>query len=158
MSPARFPAVVLAFILGAALPTHAAQEEANARPQRRPMAPIPFKGTDYSGVYDCRGMDSHEGPYSGIVTLELVHGQSNAEYGAYRFKLEVPGYGVYDGHAAAKGREMGIFFAHTNPTPKDYGTGIASFTRKNGKWSFTKYYYEPEFKGGNFGSETCFQR
>ena len=27
-----------------------------------------------------------------------------------------------------------------------------------GKWSFSKYYYEPEFKGGNYGTETCRQR
>lgn len=48
---------------------------------------------------------------------------------------------------------------NTDPAPKDYGTGIASFAKnKNGKWTFTKYCYEPEFKGGNFGTETCFQR
>ncbi|HJV24586.1 MAG TPA: hypothetical protein VJ673_02820 [Aromatoleum sp.] len=123
------------------------------------MAPIPFKGVDYSGVYDCTGKDSHEGPYTGIVTLELVRAQSNGEYGAYRFKLEVPGSGAYPGHAAAKGKEMGIHFANTDPATKDYGTGFASFAKnKKGKWAFTKYYYEPEFKGGNFGSEYCVQR
>ncbi|WP_407278009.1 hypothetical protein U5817_15865 [Aromatoleum evansii] len=136
-----------------------AQTTTAAKPASMRMAPVPFKGTDYSGVYDCRGMDSHEGPYNGVVTLELVPSQSNGEHGAYRFKLEVPGYGEYPGHAAAKGREMGIFFANTDPAPKDYGTGLASFAKgKNGKWTFTKYYYQPEFKGGNFGNETCFQR
>jgi hypothetical protein len=27
-----------------------------------------------------------------------------------------------------------------------------------GKWTFKKYYYEPEFKAGNFGMEDCTQR
>jgi hypothetical protein len=29
---------------------------------------------------------------------------------------------------------------------------------KGGKWTFHKYYYEPEFKGGNFGVEDCTHR
>lgn len=118
-----------------------------------------FTGTDYSGRYDCVGDDSHEGKYIGTVTLALVKSQSTGPYGAYTFKLEVPDYGAYPGHGAAKGREMAIHFANTDPATKDYGTGIASFTRhKTGKWTFRKYYYEPEFKGGNFGTEICTQR
>ena len=40
-----------------------------------------------------------------------------------------------------------------------FGTGIANFSKnKAGKWSFKKFYYEPEFKGGNFGIETCAAR
>ena len=36
---------------------------------------------------------------------------------------------------------------------------IASFTKnKAGKWSFSKYYFEPKFKGGNFGTERCVQQ
>lgn len=121
--------------------------------------PASFTGTDYSGIYDCAGTDDHEGKYSGVVTLELIASQSNANYGAYKFKLEVPGFGSYPGQAAANGNNMGIYFALTDPKPKDFGTGIASFTKNaQGKWSFEKYYYEPEFKGGNFGIETCVMR
>jgi hypothetical protein len=55
--------------------------------------------------------------------------------------------------------DMAIHFALTDPTTQDHGTGIASFGRtKNGKWSFYKYYYGPEFKGGNHGTEFCVQR
>ncbi|HET8870968.1 MAG TPA: hypothetical protein VFM48_11000 [Aquabacterium sp.] len=118
-----------------------------------------FTGPDYSGTYDCKGNDSQEGPYTGTVTLQLVQAQSAGQYGAYTFKLEVPGYGDYPGHAAAHGHEMAIHFALTDPAPKDFGTGIASFKKqKDGRWSFNKFYYEPEFKGGNHGFETCVQR
>lgn len=124
---------------------------ANAKPQ--------FTGEDFSGVYNCTGDDSHEGKYTGIVTLELVPSQSVKQYGAYKFKLEVPEYGVYLGQAAANGTNVAMHFALTDQSTKDYGTGIASFKKnKAGKWSFSKYYYEPEFKGGNYGTEQCTSR
>lgn len=121
-----------------------------------------FTGPDFSGVYDCKGEDDHEGPYTGTVTLERVASQSIGGHGAYRFLLDVPGYGRYPGHAAAHGMQMAIHFALTDPGTKDYGTGIATFRKVKaaggGKWSFRKYYYEPEFKGGNCGFEDCVQR
>ncbi|HEY1147807.1 MAG TPA: hypothetical protein VGF27_04495 [Pseudoduganella sp.] len=122
------------------------------------MAAAPFSGTDYSGTYECKGDDNHEGQYEAIVTLKLDKAQSNGKYGAYQFKMEVPGYGEYPGHAAAYGANMAIHFANTDAATKDYGTGIAAFTKKAGKWTFKKYYFEPEFKGGNFGFENCRQK
>ncbi|GAB3464793.1 hypothetical protein [Azotobacter salinestris] len=93
------------------------------------------------------------------MTLELVRAQSFDQYGAYNFKLEVPGYGTYLGQAAAQGTHMGVYFALTDQSTRDNGTGIASLVRNEaGKWTFDKYYYEPEFKGGNFGTEKCVQR
>ena len=125
-------------------------------------APQPYTGTDYSGTYDCKGQDDHEGPYTGVVTLKLVRAQSTGAYGAYDFKLEVPGYGAYPGQAAGKGNTLAIHFALTDPSTQDYGTGIAELRRVKGphglKWAFRKYYYEPAFKGGNFGFEDCVQR
>jgi hypothetical protein len=54
---------------------------------------------------------------------------------------------------------MAIHFANTDPSTLDYGTGIARFTKgKGGKWSFSKFYYEPAYKGGNHGLETCTQQ
>lgn len=121
--------------------------------------PPPFKGPDLSGVYDCQGDDRHEGKYTGTVTIEINREQSTGAYAGYRFQLDVPGYGSYLGHAASRGLQMGIHFALTDQGTKDYGTGIATFHKtKQGKWAFEKYYYEPEFKGGNFGIETCVQR
>jgi hypothetical protein len=124
---------------------------ANAQPK--------FTGPDFSGIYDCTGNDSKEGPYKATATLTLVAAQSTGRYGAYTFKLEVPGYGTYPGHAAANGTDMAIHFALTDPAPRDYGTGIAKFRKtKAGKWGFHKFYYEPEFKGGNHGTEDCVRR
>ena len=122
-------------------------------------APPAFTGNDYSGVYDCKGLDSHEGPYEGVVTMSLNREQSTGDYGAYAFKLEVPGFGLYPGHAATHGNQAAMHFALTDPAPKDFGTGIAEFsTNAAGKFNFHKFYYEPEFKGGNYGMEDCTQR
>jgi len=49
-------------------------------------------------------------------------------------------------------------FANTDQKDKDYGTGIATFSRAKGKWKFSSYYYEPEYKGGNYGTEECVQQ
>ncbi len=118
-----------------------------------------YTGPDYSGVYDCTGQDAHEGPYKGTVTMNLVRQQSTGNYGAYAFKLEVPGYGTYLGEAAAEGDKAAMHFALKDQSTRDYGTGIATFSKdKHGRWSFRKYYFEPEFKGGNFGTEACVQR
>lgn len=115
-----------------------------------------FTGEDLSGVYNCTGDDSHEGKYTGTVTMELVPSQSLNNYAAYKFKLEVPNYGTYSGQAAAHGTNVAMHFALADQSTKDYGTGIANFKKnKAGKWSFSKYYYEPEFKGGNYGTEEC---
>lgn len=121
--------------------------------------PVPYSGPDYSGTYQCTGKDAADGDFSGKIILTLNRKQSSGPYGAYDFRLEAPPFGVYLGEAAAQGRGMAMRFANTDPKDKDYGTGIASFTRgKGGKWRFSSYYYEPEYKGGNYGTETCVQQ
>ena len=118
-----------------------------------------FSGKDYSGVYDCVGDDAHEGKYSGTVTLAIQTAHSYQKYASYDFKLEVPGYGTYLGQAAGNGNHLAMHFALTDQSTKDYGTGIAVFKKnKRGKLSFHKFYYEPEFKGGNTGIEDCVKR
>lgn len=115
-----------------------------------------FTGQDYSGVYNCTGDDAHEGEYTGKVTLKLIPAHSRGQYASYDFKLEVPGYGTYLGHAAGNGNDLAMHFALTDPSTRDYGTGIAEMKKNNqGKLSFRKFYYEPEFKGGNTGLEDC---
>jgi hypothetical protein len=115
-----------------------------------------FTAPDYSGVYACTGVDAHEGKYTGTVTMQLVPEQSIGDHGAYRFKLEVPGFGTYLGHAVSEDDKLAIHFALKDQSTKDYGTGIATIRKgKNGKWAFKKFYYEPEYKGGNTGTEEC---
>ena len=118
-----------------------------------------FSGPNFSGEYSCTGNDGKEGAYTATVRLDINYRNSQHHFGAYQFTLEVPGYGTYPGHAASDGNMMAIYFANTDPSTKDYGTGIAKFKKnKHGKWTFKKYYYEPEFKEGNYGFETCTQK
>lgn len=116
----------------------------------------PFTGQDFSGVYQCTGDDAHEGKYTGKVTMTLKPEHSRGQYASYDFKLEVSGYGTYLGHAAANANNVAMHFALQDQSTKDYGTGIATVKKnKQGKWSFHKFYFEPEFKGGNTGVEDC---
>ncbi|HEX4856768.1 MAG TPA: hypothetical protein VFV28_08130, partial [Limnobacter sp.] len=132
MLPALF---IIPFALSTT-PAHAAK-----------TAPLP---ADLGGRYECKGQDKAEGPYDGVVELEKVPAQSTKEYTAYRFKLTVPGFGEYPGHASAKGADMAIYFANTDQKDKDYGTGLARFDMSSkGVLKFTKFYYQPEYKGGN---------
>ena len=64
-------------------------------------SPPPFTGTDYSGVYECKGMDSHIGEFKGTVDMQLNARQSTGHYGAYTFRLTLADKSVYDGFAAA---------------------------------------------------------
>lgn len=120
---------------------------------------------DLSGVYDCRGEDAHEGEYIGIVTMTLLKAHSKGRDASYDFQLEVPGYGVYKGHAAAHGMHAAMHFAlpaedgEYGGKTKDFGTGIAEFKKgTNGQLMFRKFYFEPAFKGGNTGVEECVRR
>lgn len=119
----------------------------------------PFTGRDYSGVYDCTGNDVKEGEYTGTLTLQLNKEQSSGAYGAYDFKLVVPDYGTYPGQAVSLGKTLAMHFALTDSKSKDYGTGIATVSKnRQGRLTFHKFYYEPEFKGGNNGVEDCVKR
>jgi hypothetical protein len=126
------------------------------------QAKQPFTGTDFSGVYDCKGHDAHDGAYQGAVTLKLVPAQSFADHGAYTLTSEVPGLGTYTGYAAVMGKHMSFYFGLSEAGSKDYGTAIATFAKtrpgKKGQWSFHLYYHEPEYHGGNVGLEDCVRR
>jgi len=115
-----------------------------------------FSGPDFTGVYQCTGSDTREGAYKAQVTIKLKKEHSQAQYGSYDFLLEVPGFGKYPGHMAANGLNAAIYFALENQSTHDFGTGIAQFTKNaKGQWQFHKFYYEPQFKGGNSGFEDC---
>ncbi len=123
------------------------------------------KSLDFSGKYDCTGDDAHEGKYTGVVTMQQKPELSKGDYASYDFKLEVPGFGTYVGHAAANGTNVAMHFAlpmengQYGGNNKDYGTGIAKMRKnKQDKWTFHKFYFEPEFKGGNTGLEDCIQQ
>ena len=99
------------------------------------QAPAAFTGTDYSGRYECIGKDSHIGGFKGVVDMTLNAEQSTGKYGAYNFVLTLED----------KSRSL-----------KDYGVGVAQVvSTPEGKVSFTKYYYGPEYSGGGHGMEHC---
>jgi hypothetical protein len=115
-----------------------------------------FSGPDFTGVYACKGVDAHEGEYKGKVTLKLKKEHSQAQYASYDFLLEVPGFGKYPGHMAANGLSAAMHFALEDQSTHDFGTGISQFSKNvKGQWQFHKFYFEPQFKGGNSGFEDC---
>lgn len=114
------------------------------------------QSSDLSGIYDCVGFDYHEGEYMGIVTMQIDNNHSNDIQQSYFFTLEVPGFGLYKGFASAQGMNAGIYFSLDDKANEDYGVGIANFYKnKVGKLAFNKFYYEPNYKGGNTGKEVC---
>lgn len=120
-----------------------------------PAATAPFTGTDYSGVYTCRGEDHHDGKYKGTLTLKMDRMQSTGPYGAYSLTLKVPDYGTYTGEAVSLNKTLALRFA-LSKSSDDHGLGIATVkTDHRGVVSFRKYYYEPDYKKGNWGMEEC---
>jgi hypothetical protein len=118
-----------------------------------------YTGQDLSGVYDCTGEDAKEGNYKGVVTMILIPEQSSGKFAAYKFKLEVEGFGLYLGEAVAEGDKAAMHFALNEPNSKDSGIGIATFKKNaQGKRTFHKFYYEQEYRGGNHGFEDCVER
>lgn len=121
--------------------------------------------TDFSGVYDCKRDGAHEGAHTGTVTMTLKPEHSKGPYASYDFKLVVPDYGIYFGHAAANGNVAAMHFALPQEAglyggkTQDFGTGIAKFKiNAQGKLSFHQFYFEPAFNGGNTGVEDCIKR
>jgi len=57
---------------------------------------------------------------------------------------------------AANGLNAAMYFALEDQSTHDFGTGISQFSKNvKGQWQFHKFYFEPQFKGGNSGFEDC---
>ena len=117
---------------------------------------LSFTGQDLSGRYQCKGQDSHIGDFKSFIDLKINPAQSTGIHGAYDFIMTLPDNSTYDGFAAASTDSMALYFAHRDPAFKDYGVGISEIARDTeGKVSFTKYYYGPQYEGGGHGFEQC---
>ena len=113
---------------------------------------------DFSGRYECDGKDASEGAYKGEVIMNLKKQFTQKDYASYDFVLKVPGFGEYNGFAAANNLDVAIYFGLDDKQNEDYGVGIAKFSKtKNNLWQFHKFYFEPGYKGGNTGFEDCIQ-
>lgn len=120
--------------------------------------PAQSNGADLSGIYDCTGVDAHDGAFKATVTLTRDPKHSKGNLAGYRYRMDVEGFGAYPGSAAADGDRLAITFANEDVAKKDYGTAIARVTRAKGGVTIEKYYYQPEYHGGNHGTETCVRR
>jgi hypothetical protein len=130
-------------------------------------APTKFIGTDYSGVYTCKGSNAKVGNYDLTVTLTLNKSNSFANLGHYNMSVQAGNAAAYSGQAIAKGNEMAMTIKFTDGKQATYSTGMAKFKRVYGEdrhFSYTNEYYESEQsqngnadRPGNFGSEECMQ-
>lgn len=115
-----------------------------------------FASQDLSGSYACTGRDSHDGDFKVTMTLALDKKQSRGDHTAYIFKMDDGGHATYSGSVVASGSVAAVTFMNDDASKKDFGTGLAKVTKdKDGAFKFEKFYYEPEYKGGGNGVETC---
>ena len=114
---------------------------------------------NFSGTYNCRGVDAKEGESFRTVTMEIQPNHSSGDYVSYEFILDDPQLGLYKGFASAKGMDVAIYFALDDKVNQDYGVGVAKFTRSSkGTYKFHKFYYKPDYKDGNTGIEDCIRQ
>jgi len=120
---------------------------------------LPFIGPDFTGIYSCIGHDSIDGEYKAKETLILKKEHSQAQYASYDFLLEAQNFGRYPGHMVTNGLNAAIYFALEDQSQHDFGSGVAQFSKNvNGQWQYHKFYYEPQYKGGDTGFEDCIQQ
>ena len=114
---------------------------------------------NFSGTYNCRGVDAKEGESFRTVTMEIQPNHSDGDYVSYEFILDDPQLGLYKGFASAKGMDVAIYFALDDKANQDYGVGVAKFTRSSkGTYKFHKFYYKPGYEDGNTGIEDCIRQ
>lgn len=114
---------------------------------------------DLGGTYDCSGQDGRDGDFSAVLTLSRNAEHSADGHDSYALTLEVAKGGHYKGAALVRGRTLAMSFAldGTDATDRGVGLGTVSYTRA-GQARLRKFYFEPEYKGGNHGFEDCTRR
>lgn len=115
-----------------------------------------FTGTNFSGIYDCKGNNELVGNYQVTVKLKLNRISSYGKFGAYDFSTETDNAVTYRGQAVANGNRLALSYKMTEGKYVEYSTGIAEMKKlSRGRWSFSNLYYEPDDSGGNYGKEDC---
>ncbi|MDO9234091.1 MAG: hypothetical protein Q8N02_05725 [Methylotenera sp.] len=115
-----------------------------------------FTGADYSGVYACKGSNSKVGDYEVEATLKLNRSISQGAYGVYDFNTETENSLVYRGQAIANGYKLALTFNLIDGLRAEFSTGIADVKRISPtRWAYTNHYYEPNGRGGDYGTEYC---
>jgi len=115
-----------------------------------------FTGTDYSGVYQCKGSNNKVGDYEVEATLKLNRLISHANFGVYDFNTETENALVYKGQAISHGSKLALTFNLSGGNTAEFSTGIADVKRiSSTSWAYKNHYYEPDGSGGDYGSEYC---
>jgi hypothetical protein len=127
-----------------------------------------FNGTDYSGVYACKGSNAKVGNYELTVTFQLNRNNSNGNIGNYNLSVQTENSTVYTGQAIVKGNDMALTIKFTDGNKPTFSTGLAKFKRvyiEDKRFSYLNEYYESgpasnnaDSKLDNFGSEECLQK
>lgn len=127
-----------------------------------------FYGTDYSGVYACKGSNAKVGNYELTVTFSLNKANSSGNLGHYDLSVQTENATTYTGQAIVKGSDMALTIKFVDGNKLTYSTGLAKFKRiyiEERRFAYTSEYYESdhtnthaENKPGNNGSEECIQK
>lgn len=127
-----------------------------------------FYGTDYSGVYACKGSNTKVGDYELTVTFSLNKANSSGNIGHYDLSVQTENPTIYTGQAIVKGSDMALTIKFVDGNKLTYSTGLAKFKRiyiEERRFAYTSEYYESdqtntnaEHKTGNMGSEECMQK
>jgi hypothetical protein len=121
-------------------------------------------GLNLSGNYECNGYDSHDGGFShSMLNLSLDPKRSELSMGlaAYHYGVFTADGTQYMGEAVANGNTLAMYFANMEPSGEsDHGVSIGTVTHDvdaqgHEQTVLHKFYYEPDYKGGGNGSETC---
>jgi hypothetical protein len=117
-------------------------------------------GKDLSGSYECKGLDHHDGKFSGIFNLKRVKSVSDGQHANYTFNFtDDTGHKViYTGYAivAHNNSPLAVYFSNTDAKQKDdFGVATVVVGAKNGKFTLNESYYQPTYYGGNYGTKQC---
>lgn len=123
-----------------------------------------FTGTDYSGVYACKGSNVKIGSYELVATFLMNKSNSRGNIGSYDLSIETENATTYSGQAIANGNNMAITIEIIDGNNLAYSTGVASFKLlKPKRYTYINQYYEShqatntsDVKNiGNYGLERC---
>lgn len=130
-------------------------------------APKKFTGTDYSGVYSCKGSNVKIGNYELIANFVINKSNSRGNIGSYDLTIETENSTTYSGQAIANGNNMAITIKIIDGSNQAYSTGVANLKQfKPKRYSYIHHYYESNQttnssetnSTGNYGSESCVMR
>lgn len=120
-------------------------------------------GKDLSGSYECKGLDHHDGKFSGILNLKRDNSVNDGKNANYKFNFtDDNGQKViYTGYATVSHNNspLAVYFSNTDVKQKDdFGIATIMVDVKKGKLVLHESYYQPTYYGGNYGTKECIMK